>query len=113
MAKEEQTGVQRDVDDSVHRLEVNPASVQSEQVYEPTPVVRTDHADDALTRFIEQQSAKFPSSFFLFAALASMGLSAGFELAGRERASRFFGMWAPALLTMGVYNKVIKLLGAK
>lgn len=94
-------------------LEVNPASVKSEEVYEPSPVVRNDHADDSLTRFIEQQTAKFPSSFFLFAALGSMALSATFELSGRERASRFVGMWAPALLTMGVYNKVIKLLGAK
>lgn len=96
-----------------HALEVNPAAEKSERAYEPTPVLRNDHVDDSVTRFIEQQAAKFPSSFFLFLALGSMLLSVSFEVAGRERASRFVGMWAPALLTMGVYNKVIKLLGAR
>ncbi|HEX7071257.1 MAG TPA: hypothetical protein VF190_10640, partial [Rhodothermales bacterium] len=99
--------------DLIHRLEVNPAAERSERSYEPTPVMRNDHVDDAVTRFIEQQSAKFPSSFFLFAALGSMALSLGLELSGRDRASRFVGLWAPAILTMGVYNKVIKLLGAR
>lgn len=98
---------------AVHALEVNPAAEKSERAYQPTPVVRNDHVDDALTRFIEQQSAKFPSSFFLFLALGSMLVSVGLELSGRERSSRFVGMWAPAILTMGVYNKVIKLLGAR
>jgi hypothetical protein len=90
--------------------DVNPASEQSVNVYRPTPVVRDDHSESSLTRLIEQQTAKLPSDLFLFAALGAMTLSLFMELSGRHQSSRFFGMWAPALLTMGVYNKVVKLL---
>ena len=90
--------------------DVNPASEQSEQAYEPTPVVRAEHAEGPVTRLIEQQTAKLPSDVFLFAALGSMGLSLALHLLGRHDASRFTGMWAPALLTMGVYNKVVKVV---
>jgi hypothetical protein len=90
--------------------DVNPASEESLKVYDPTPVVRAEHAEDAFTRLIEQQTAKVPSEVFLFAALSSMAVSAGLHVAGKEDASRFVGMWAPALLIMGVYNKLVKLL---
>lgn len=90
--------------------DVNPAREKSERAYRPTPVVRDEHAEGPFTRVIEQQTAKIPSDVFLFAALGSMGLSLYFHLADRHRASRFVGMWAPALLTMGVYNKVVKVL---
>jgi hypothetical protein len=42
-----------------------------------------------------------------------MGLSLVLELTGRRDVSRFVGMWAPTLLTMGVYNKVVKLMGPR
>jgi hypothetical protein len=63
------------------------------------------------TRLIEQQAAKIPSDVFLFLALGSMGLSLALELTGKENQSRFVGMWAPTLLTMGVYNKLVKTFG--
>ena len=66
-----------------------------------------------LTRLIEQQSAKLPSHFFLFSAFGAMAASLAFELSGRSRASRFVGMWPPALLMMGMYNKLVKILGAR
>jgi hypothetical protein len=90
--------------------DVNPASAASERVYEPTPVVRAEHAEGAVTRLIEQQAAKLPSDLFLFAALGAMGVSLVLELMGRRGASRFVGMWPPSILTMGVYNKVVKTL---
>ena len=90
--------------------DVNPASDASERSYEPTPVVRDEHSEASFTRVIEQQAAKMPSHVFLLAALASMGISLGLELAGRRETSRFVGMWAPSLLTMGVYNKLVKSL---
>lgn len=96
--------------DMTRRQDVNPASEKSEQSYEPTPVVRDAHAEDVFTRTIEHQTAKIPSDVFLFAALGCMGLSVAFELTGRRDASRFIGMWAPTLLTMGVYNKVVKVI---
>jgi len=66
-----------------------------------------------VTRIIEHQAAKLPSDLFLFSAFAAMGLSVAFELAGNSRLSRFVGMWPPALLTLGMYNKLVKVLGPR
>jgi hypothetical protein len=90
--------------------DVNPASEASTRAYEPAPVVRDAHSESHFTRVIEQQTARLPSDFFLFSALGSMALSLILHLTGKNESSRFVGMWAPALLTMGVYNKIVKLL---
>lgn len=95
------------------QLDVNPASEESLRKYEPTAVVRAAHAEGTLTRLIEQQAAKVPSDVFLFLSLASMTASLVLELSGKRSQSRFVGMWAPTLLTMGVYNKVVKTLGPR
>jgi hypothetical protein len=95
------------------RPEVNPASEASELAYEPAPVLRTEHAEGQFTRMIEQQTAKIPSDVFLFAAFSAMGASLVLELAGNSRYSRFVGMWAPSLLIMGVYNKLVKTVGPR
>lgn len=93
--------------------EANPASENSLREYDPTPVVRSAHAEGTLTRLIEQQAAKVPSDVFLFLALGSMAASLVLELTGKRPQSRFVGMWAPSLLTMGVYNKLVKTLGPR
>ena len=90
--------------------DVNPASEASERVYEPTRVVRAEHAESPMTRLIEQQTAKLPSDVFLFTALVAMGASLVLHVTGRKEASRFIGMWPPAILTLGLYNKVVKTL---
>lgn len=95
------------------QLDVNPASADSLREYDPTPVVRSAHAEGTLTRLIEQQAAKVSSDVFLFLALGSMAASLVLELAGKGPQSRFVGMWAPTLLTMGVYNKLVKALGPR
>ncbi|OFZ18641.1 MAG: hypothetical protein A2X94_01725 [Bdellovibrionales bacterium GWB1_55_8] len=82
-------------------------------MYAASPVFRAEHAESTLTRLIEQQTAKIPSDFFLFLALGSMAASAAFELTNRQKASRFVGMWPAALLSMGMYNKLVKILGAR
>jgi hypothetical protein len=91
----------------------NPASEASEIVYQAAPVFRSEHGENRLTRLVEQQSAKMPSVVFLVAAVGAMVASLGFELAGRRRASQFVGMWPTPLLTMGVYNKMVKTFGAR
>ncbi len=93
--------------------EVNPVAKKSERVYEPSPVYRDEHSESSFTRIIEQQTAKIPSDWFLFAALGSMAVSLTLHVTNYKEESRFIGMWAPALLTMGVYNKLVKLIGAK
>jgi hypothetical protein len=77
------------------------------------PVLRTEHQESLLTRMIEHQTAKIPSSYFLFASLCAMAASLATELSGRQRTSRFVGMWVSPLLTMGLYNKMVKTLGAR
>ena len=94
------------------RLDVNPAATAS--LAETTvPVIRPEHAEGDIARLIEQQTAKIPSHWFLFAAVASMAFSLGLEAAGRTRASRFVGMWPTPLLVTGMYNKLVKTLGAR
>jgi hypothetical protein len=76
-------------------------------------VLRPEHAEGEVARLIEQQTAKLPSHWFLFAALGAMVLSLGLEVSGRTRASRFVGMWPPTLLIAGIYNKLVKTLGTR
>ena len=64
-----------------------------------------------LTRLIEQLTAKIPSVVFLVASLGAMATSLVFEVRRNQRASRFIGMWVAPLLVMGVYNKLLKVLG--
>ena len=93
-------------------LDVNPAAGASLADL-PVPVIRPEHAEGDLARLIEQQTAKLPSHWFLFAAVGSMAASLGLELSGRTRASRFVGMWPTPLLVAGMYNKLVKTLGTR
>ena len=93
--------------------EVNPVAEKSLDVYRPAPVLREEHGEDWLTRLVEQQTAKIPSSWFLLAALGALGASLVLEMRGSERWSRLVGMWGPTLLITGVYNKVVKALGPR
>ncbi|HSJ15768.1 MAG TPA: hypothetical protein VK939_15285 [Longimicrobiales bacterium] len=94
-------------------LEVNPAASTEPRPVSPAPVRRTEHAESSLTRLLEQQAAKVPSDVFLFSGVGAMVASLALELADHPRASRFVGMWAPTLLIMGVYNKIVKLGGPR
>jgi hypothetical protein len=93
-------------------MDVNPAAAESLPNV-TAPVIRPEHAEGDIARLIEQQTAKIPSHWFLFAALATMTASLGLELAGRTRASRFIGMWPTPLLVTGMYNKLVKTLGTR
>ena len=92
---------------------MNPASEKSRFNYRETPVLRAEHAEGAITRFIEHQAAKIPSDVFLAIALGAMCVSLALELGRKKRASRFIGMWPGPLLVMGVYNKLVKVLGPR
>jgi len=93
-------------------IDSNPAAHASLRAT-PAPVVRPEHAEGSLARVIEQQTAKFPSHWFLLGAFGSMGLSLMLELMGRQRESRFIGQWPAPLLIMGMYNKLVKTLGTR
>ena len=73
---------------------------------------RYDHTEGPVARQIEEQTAKLPSDTFLWAAGASIAASAALQLIGNRQASVFVGQWAPTLLILGLYNKLVKQLGS-
>ena len=64
-----------------------------------------------VARAIERQTAKLPSDVWLWAAIASMVTSLGLQIAGKKKVSNFIGQWAPTLLILGLYNKIVKVAG--
>jgi hypothetical protein len=71
-----------------------------------------DHSEGTLARTIEEQTARLPSDTFLWAALGSMGLSLDLQMMGKQQMSNFVGHWAPTILIMGLYNKVVNVHGS-
>ena len=57
-------------------------------------------------------NGKLPSDTFFWAAVASMGVSATLQMRGKPSASVFVGQWAPTLLILGLYNKLVKQHGS-
>ncbi len=73
---------------------------------------RAEHAEGTIARTIEEQTAKLPSDLFLWAAGASIVGSLALQFAGRRHDSLFVGQWAPTLLILGLYNKIVKVAGS-
>ena len=72
---------------------------------------RLEHSEGQVARAIEEQTAKLPSDTFLWAAGAAISTSITLQLMGKQHASLFVGQWAPTLLILGLYNKLVKQLG--
>jgi hypothetical protein len=68
--------------------------------------------EGSLARSIEHQTAKLPSDIFLWAALASIATSLVLQIVDRKMIALFVGHWAPTFLLLGIYNKLVKLLGS-
>lgn len=60
---------------------------------------------------IEEYTARIPSDVYLWAALGSMAVSATLKVMRKDEEALFVGQWAPSFLLLGVYNKLVKLLG--
>lgn len=73
---------------------------------------RPQHTEGTVARAIEQQTAKLPSDLFLWAAGASIAGSLLLQMSGRAHGSLFVGQWAPTLLILGLYNKLVKVAGS-
>ena len=65
-----------------------------------------------IAKAIESQTSKLPSDTFLWAAVGCMATSATLQMMGNKHGSLFIGQWAPTLLIMGLYNKLVKQLGS-
>ena len=68
--------------------------------------------EDRVTKTIESGTGAIPSVVFLGLALGSMALSLALMSAGRREAANFVGQWAPTILIMGLYNKLVKQHGS-
>lgn len=73
----------------------------------------TDLREGRLTKNIEGRTARIPSDTFLWAAAASIVLSLTAQLMRRKEESQFIGQWAPTLLILGLYNKLVKIAGSE
>jgi len=82
-------------------------------VNEPQTSSHVEHREGPLARTIEQQTAKVPSDWFLWAALGSVGASLALKISGESKTANFVGQWAPTFLILGLYNKLVKLQGSE
>jgi hypothetical protein len=71
-----------------------------------------EHTEGAVARTIEEQTAKLPSDTFLWLAGGSIITSLVLKILRKDEASIFVGQWAPTFLILGLYNKLVKLLGS-
>ena len=71
-----------------------------------------EHSEGPIARAIEQQTAKLPSDAFLWAAGASIATSLILKLLDRHHEALFVGQWAPTILILGLYNKLVKQHGS-
>lgn len=72
---------------------------------------KREHEEGPVARGIEHQTAKLPSDLFLWTALGCIGVSLVMQAAGAKHRATFVGQWAPTLLILGLYNKVVKVAG--
>jgi hypothetical protein len=77
-----------------------------------TTPANTAHGEGPVAKAIEQQTAKLPSDLFLWGAVASIAASLILQASGKKHASTFVGQWAPTVLILGLYNKLVKQLGS-
>lgn len=80
---------------------------------QPKTQPRAEHREGPVARTIEQQTAKLPSDMFLWAALGSIGVSLVLKVMEKDETANFIGQWAPTLLILGLYNKLVKLEGSE
>lgn len=64
------------------------------------------------TRATESVTSSVPSGVYFVAAVASMAASALLQSRSRPHLSLFVGQWAPSLLLIGIYNKLVKVSGS-
>jgi hypothetical protein len=72
----------------------------------------TQHSEGLVARAIEEQTAKLPSDTFLWAAGASIAASLILKMLDRHHEALFVGQWAPTILILGLYNKLVKQHGS-
>ena len=70
------------------------------------------HNEGPVAWAIEDQTAKLPSDAFLWAAGASIAASLILKMLEKHHEALFVGQWAPTILILGLYNKLVKQHGS-
>jgi hypothetical protein len=73
----------------------------------------TGPGEGNLTKMIESQTSRIPSGTYLTVAVGAMAASALMMLLGKRNVANFVGQWAPTILIMGLYNKLVKVKGSE
>ena len=76
-------------------------------------VLAGEPGEGAITKRIESITSKIPSATFLSLAVGSVGISLILRIFGRKEDAQFVGQWVPTILTLGLYNKLVKLEGSE
>lgn len=74
-------------------------------------IAETKPREGKVAKAIESRTSRIPSDVFLWGAGASIVTSLTLQLLDREEDAQFVGQWAPTLLILGLYNKIVKELG--
>ncbi len=94
-----------------------------ENVETSTPRAR-NFREGTVARTIERQTARIPSDLFLWGAVGTIALSligqvmqpkrmTFFNMPSRSgQLSLWVGQWTHTLLLLGIYNKIVKVIGA-
>jgi hypothetical protein len=75
-------------------------------------VTPPEHREGIVARTIESQTAKLPSDLFLWLAGVSILGSLTLKVLGRDKDALFVGQWPAPFMLLGIYNKLVKLLGS-
>jgi len=75
-------------------------------------VTPPEHREGIVARTIESQTAKLPSDLFLWMAGISILGSLTLKVMGRDKDALFVGQWPAPFMLLGIYNKLVKLLGS-
>lgn len=70
-----------------------------------------EHREGRMARAIESRTADMPSDTFLWGAGLAIAGSLVMKMVHRDSDAQFIGQWAPTLLILGLYNKMVKQLG--
>lgn len=70
-----------------------------------------NYTEGPVARSIEEKTSAIPSDTFLWVAGAAILGSLTLQVMGRKEEANFVGQWAPTILILGLYNKIVKLEG--
>jgi hypothetical protein len=68
--------------------------------------------EDLATTKVEEMTKRLPSMSFLGLAIGAMAVSATLMVLNRKTWANFIGQWAPTILILGTYNKIVKTFSA-